>query len=462
MGFFLGVDDRTALSGESERTRGSIDLRKGFVETAGLYPPQPVLEKKEWSAIRDYFIENAPAEAIPQETKTPSVGDAAGFVPLSTKYGPPYAITSLVHIDERSRSVLLFDARLGRLTVLDQELEVLESHLSPGVTLVEAKAFLDDRLHLLSIGDLFAAEIGAKYGEVQLAKTDNGKLSGLEVLLEGLHRPSDMLLADFDGDGFEEVVVSNFGEYTGNLALYPGKRGGGFASEAVVLNSQPGAVKSEAFDFDGDGRLDILVVQGHARENVSLYLNRGGLEFEQRVLLEKHPGFGYVDIELGDFNGDGKMDFLAVNGDNADSDPFNTLKRDHGIRIYLGDGSGNFEESYFYPMYGAFGAAVEDFDGDGDLDIAAIAYHSDFRAERPENFIYLEQSEEGGFRSRRLEAADKGRWLTINSGDLDGDGDAEIILGAAYLPVGIPPEQMDAYAELSRRGPAILVLDNQW
>ena len=65
----------------------------------------------------------------------------------------------------------------------------------------------------------------------------------------------------------------------------------------------------------------------------------------------------------------------------ATRDPYNTLKRDQGIRIYLNRGDLQFVQTYFYPMYGVYGAELEDFDLDGDLDIAAIAFHPDFSPE---------------------------------------------------------------------------------
>ena len=99
-----------------------------------------------------------------------------------------------------------------------------------------------------------------------------------------------------------------------------------------------------------------------ARENVSLFINDGKDGFEQKVLWEKHPSFGYIGFEVHDFDGDGAMDILTLNGDNGDSDPYNTLKRDHGIRIYLNRGELNFEEAYFYPMYGVYGVEIADFD----------------------------------------------------------------------------------------------------
>jgi hypothetical protein len=84
----------------------------------------------------------------------------------------------------------------------------------------------------------------------------------------------------------------------------------------------------------------------------------------------------------------------TANGDNGDFGL--PLKRYHGIRAYLNDGTNHFKEAFFYPMHGAYKAVARDFDGDGDFDLATIAFYPDFTAAAPESFVYLENK--GGLR----------------------------------------------------------------
>ncbi len=460
MGFFLGIVDYQAMEGVEEFAWDSIRLREEFVRDAKMIPEQPLISEKDWKQLRSYYIANAPEKAIPQPSKSSISEELDLFMVAETQYRMDSAITSMVHFDETNKLLYVHDSGAERLTVLDRNFNFHDAHSSPGVALVKARSD-GGSLYLLSIGDLFASNIGVKFGELQRTRVLSGVFMGLEILVKGLHRPADFDLADLDNDGVEEFLVSNFGDYTGDFSVYrKNVYTEEFMDDPLVLSRQPGIVKGEAHDFNGDGFQDILVMASAARENVILFINDGKGGFEQRILLEKHPSFGYIGFEVRDFDNDGALDILTLNGDNGDSDPYNTLKRDHGIRIYLNRGEMNFEETYFYPMYGVYGAEVEDFDQDGDLDIAAIAFHPAFDVEIPENFVFLEQASALAFNPSTHPATYNGRWLSMDSGDADGDGDVDIVLGAAYVPVGMRDRHMDRFEQLVQEGPPILVLEN--
>ena len=153
------------------------------------------------------------------------------------------------------------------------------------------------------------------------------------------------------------------------------------------------------------------------------------------------------------------MDVLVTNGDNPDSDPYNTTKNYHGIRIYLNRGNYKFEEAYFYPMYGAFRAKAADFDEDDDLDIVVTSFYADYAADLPEVFTYLENQGSFEFVPYTTELVNQGRWLSMDIGDVDGDKDIDVVLGGGYISVGLEayPEVL---AELIESGEPVLILKN--
>ncbi|HEY8971497.1 MAG TPA: VCBS repeat-containing protein, partial [Puia sp.] len=153
----------------------------------------------------------------------------------------------------------------------------------------------------------------------------------------------------------------------------------------------------------------------------------GGGVFDQQEVLRFPPVYGSSYFELADFNQDGIPDILYTCGDNADYSQ--VLKPYHGVYIFINDGKNHFTQRYFFPINGCYKAMARDFDGDGDLDIATISFFADYVNQPEEGFVYLENEESFQFQPYSLPAARWGRWITMNTGDLDGDGREDILLG---------------------------------
>jgi hypothetical protein len=304
-------------------------------------------------------------------------------------------------------------------------------------------------------------------GEFMPSDTPNGRLIRLlqrgqdpgfdsyYTILEGLQRPTHFALADLNGDDSDDVVVCEFGYHTGQLAWFANNNDGTF--DEHVLMPKPGAVRTYVRDFNRDGRPDIIALMGQGDEGIDIYYNRGNARFERERVLRFHPAYGSSYFELVDFNQDGHLDILYANGDNGDYYP--TLKRYHGVRIFINDGSNAFTERYFFPLNGAYRAQAEDFDQDGDLDIAAISFYPDYKDRPEESFVYLENQGGLAFEARTFEGYDRGRWIVFDTGDLDRDGDADIVLGSftAFTAVG---DTSGLREKWWREGSSIAILEN--
>jgi hypothetical protein len=166
------------------------------------------------------------------------------------------------------------------------------------------------------------------------------------------------------------------------------------------------------------------------------------------------PIYGSTYFEPADFNADGHPDILYSCGDNADYTG-NTLKYYHGVYIYLNDGNNRFTQRYFFPQHGTIKAVARDFDRDGDLDIAAISFFPDLKNQPGESFVYLENKGNFSFAPYTIEAVSEGRWMTMDAGDIDGDGDDDILLGSMILP------SSNQYKSDAQKNTSLLLLKNK-
>lgn len=417
-----------------------------LVREAGVIPQAPLISVRDWRAICAYYLESAPSELVRSPAGPQIHSGLKLFRPTVAPYQRNPPMTSLVKIDPQRRKVYVGDSGTGtldQLNVLGQP----ERSMKIGGAPVRL-TFGDDGWYLTLLGDFFGSD-ELKAGVIRMEPPKAGGTK-YQTLLRQCPRTTDTELADLDGDGRTDLVVCHFGNILGRFSWYQNLDGTQY-KEHVLLN-RTGAIRSYVRDFNGDGRPDIIVLMAQAWEGIWLFLNRGNGNFEETILLQQPSLWGYTDFELADFNHDGFIDIIAANGDSGDNIKIPpSAKPFHGIRIYLNDGKNHFREAFFHPLYGVFKVLARDYDNDGDLDVAAISFYADYDRAPEESLLYLENTGERQpgsllrFKTYSIPEGLKGRWVTADAGDLDGDGDIDLVLGSfqqGFSPVSPRIEEL--------------------
>lgn len=434
--------------------RKKVEFRSGAEENnvrqAGVFPENRVVSDEEWAAINAYFQSAAPAEPPGPTNKPAAKSGSKLFRPHRLDTSGLVPATTLALIDTNRHAIYVGDAQERTLKLVTVEGKTLRAINLPSAPVDVLRVGAE--LWVPLVGRTFPSDEWA--GQLRRLRETGGGWDS-SIILSGLPRLAHASIADLNHDGKRELILSGFGYRTGKLMLWEQQPTSEYLE--TVISPLPGAIATHIEDLDGDGKSDILLLRGQAREGVYAYYNRGD-HFEEKPVIEFPPSFGTCRWQVLDFNRDGKTDLLICNGDAGDypSKP----RAYHGLRLYFGQGGGRFKEVWSYPLNGAYGACVADFDGDGDLDIAAIAFFPDYKNYPQQSFVYFENKGNLQFEAKVFPFANEGRWLVMSAADLDGDGDIDIALGSfANGPKTIfIPDELDAAWRTNRV--SVLFLEN--
>lgn len=212
-----------------------------------------------------------------------------------------------------------------------------------------------------------------------------------------------------DNEGFE-VWINNAGTLSLNSTV------GG-----TVFKTRYG----ELVDLDGDTDLDLVAlteIQGSSQYDIKTFLNQGSLTFVEQSSHTFNPSESPDKLSVGDIDGDSDIDVVVAN-------------EDYGMEVFVNDGAGNLTfDTNVVPLGANFQLTdvdLGDLDGDGDLDVFASNSDGDATA----SYVF-ENDGLGTF-------TDSGKNVAVTNayssglGDLDGDGDLDIITGGELTAVKI-------------------------
>ncbi len=176
-------------------------------------------------------------------------------------------------------------------------------------------------------------------------------------------------------------------------------------------------------DFDQDGNVDIAIASSQQRWYA-------GPDFETWYEIGRSDGGPYA-AQVADINGDGWADFITSNGQRNAPD----LNNDEAgeLYVYLNPGAtGDVKQAwqrivvYAGNVYHQNDLRVADMDGDGRLDIIERTWSSE------RVVVALQNADISNWTVRVFDTGEQGKPEGISAGDIDGDGEMEIVLSGVY------------------------------
>ncbi len=222
-------------------------------------------------------------------------------------------------------------------------------------------------------------------------------------------------VADMDADGDLDIVSA--AQYDDTIAWYENDGAANPSwSAANIATSANNAKDVYVADMDGDGDLDI-VSASRADNTIAWYESDGAANPSWTAANIATSADGAYDVHVADMDGDGDLDIVSASKD------------DDTIAWYENDGAAD-------PSWSAANIAtnadvalavqVADMDGDGDLDIVSASqnddtiawYENDGAVDPTWTAANIATSADGAF--------------DVHVGDMDGDGDIDIISASSF------------------------------
>jgi len=288
----------------------------------------------------------------------------------------------------------------------------------PTATTITASGQVGDyTLTATASGLVNATSVPALAGKVSfLDTTDGNRLLGKAGLGTGsvalsfpiFSQPAtnpyaqSVAVADFNGDGKLDLIVPVYSIFTSlsdaNVLL--GNGDGTFTPGPAFPLTGQNVNNAAVADFNGDGQPDLAISLPDAGQ-VQVLLGNGDGAFTPMPAISANL---ISVVATGDFNGDGNADLVLVNYGAGT------------LTILLGNGNGTFKTGATAPVTGGPSAvAVGDFNGDGKPDLAVVTYNTStvtvLLGNGDGSFTQVSSSPQTGFEP-----------ASIAAGDFNGDG----------------------------------------
>lgn len=375
------------------------------------------------------------ASILPEGAASERFAPRAVGEPPGVNERPQISHVAIADLDgDGLRDILACDAGRNRVSWIRQapagvytEHVLADGILAPAhVEAVDLDADGDRDLVVASLGQLFPSNL--RIGAVVVLENDGDQQFTSHVAADGIPRAADARAGDLDGDGDPDLAVAAFG-YDHGETLWLENRGG-WSFEPHVLLRLSGAINAVIVDIDRDDEPDVVSLVSQEWEEVWVF--DGSEQFEPDMVWgSTNADFGSSWITVVDLDGDGLSDLLHSNGDAFDYAPANSRPW-HGVQWLRNLGDRRFQVHRIADLSGASSPQAGDVDGDGDLDVVVASAYNQWNDPDARSLVWLENDGQMRFAMHRIAAAPT-HLVTLAVGDLDGDGAPDLVTGGMHI-----------------------------
>jgi tetratricopeptide (TPR) repeat protein len=313
-------------------------------------------------------------------TPATSIGGTTGSILPSASYNVGIGPVALTSADFRNLGV----QDIAVVNEIDNTVTILQNQgsgsflpLSPVISLgaarttapLSAPSIASAVLTTSGFHDLLVTDPVANTVQVLLSNGDDTFKEATGSPITVGQQPSSIVLGDFNDDGIQDFVVTNFKDNT--FSLFLGNGDGTFkqatSSPFILPTTATGPIAMTSADFNSDGNLDLAIVN-QTTNNVAILLGNGNASFSLAASSPFAVGQSPVAIASADLNGDSHPDLAVVN------------QTDNTVSVLLGNGDGTFTSAVNSPLgtgVAPTAVAIADFNGDGVPDIAVTDPQTD-------------------------------------------------------------------------------------